>query len=546
MKKGLNIKKLTATTTLLTAFFINAAVMSADTQELAADGGFAVGAKSTQQAAVQAGTQESQESQQPIDNKALTRVQFLEAIREQIRSSQKDYFDINRNVRDADEKLTDVREEILTFTEQLENLDTQMDITTEMVQNVAMQIGEKENQLVLLYEDMQQKNAALENQKQILMEYLQTIYEQESGVSDTMTNNDELSIAKLLLSDESVGQQLQEIKYFQILENTGHQIFDRLEELMTDLRNQEKQIETEKEKLGSLYSRLAEEQQNLIVQRQAKASLLEQTKGEETIYQQLLEESKKQEESVQAELEVLRDNLKFIQQKVDELGDDFDPEDYKSLFSKETTSVYEFIKSTKGDSDVELHWPVSPSRGISAYFHDPSYKSFFGVNHNAIDIRETQGTIIRAPADGVVYKVKDNGFGYSYLIIAHAGGLMTTYGHVSEFKVEAGEKVFAGQAVALTGGTPGSKGAGLMTTGAHLHFEVMKGGKYVDPLEYLPLTMLPFETLPQKYQSMITGEQAKVRREIPALEGTAASGDPITQMVEASGLPESSGTEALP
>jgi len=530
----MNIKKLTAITALLTAFFINAAVLFADTEQLA----------TTQESTQTTGTQESQESQQ-LDDKALKRFQFLEAIREQIRSSQKDYYDINRNVHDADQKLTEVREEVLTFSEQLKNLDSQMDVTTEMVQNVAMQIGEKENQLVLLYEDMQQKNAALENQKQILMEYLKTIYEQENGVADTINSNDEISIAKLLLSDQPVGEQLQEIKYFQILENTGHQIFDRLQELMTGLQDEEKQVEAEKDKLGALYSRLAEEQQNLLVQRQAKANLLEQTKGEEKIYQQLMEESQRQEESVQADLATLRDNLKFIQQKADELGNNFDPEDYKSLFSKETTSVYEFIKSTKDDSDVELHWPVSPSRGISAYFHDPSYKKAFGVNHNAIDIRETQGTIIRAPADGVVYKVKDNGFGYSYLILAHKGGLTTTYGHVSEFKVEAGEKVFAGQAIALTGGTPGSKGAGLMTTGAHLHFEVMKGGKYVDPLEYLPLTFLPFDSLPQKYQSMITGDKAKVRREIPDLEGVP-SGDPVTQMVEASALPESSGMDALP
>jgi hypothetical protein len=130
--------------------------------------------------------------------------------------------------------------------------------------------------------------------------------------------------------------------------------------------------------------------------------------------------------------------------------------------------------------------------------------------------------------------VRDNGYGYSYLILAHAGGFMTVYGHVSEFRVAEGEKVFAGQIVALSGATPGTKGAGLMTTGAHLHFEVLKGGKYVDPLDYLPLSYLPLDTLPEKYRSRITGEATKVKR-IKGDEIVARNDDELTQMVEISG-----------
>jgi len=69
--------------------------------------------------------------------------------------------------------------------------------------------------------------------------------------------------------------------------------------------------------------------------------------------------------------------------------------------------------------------------------------------------------------------------------LAHRGGFITAYGHVSQFLVEPGERVYAGEPVALSGGMPGTKGAGVMTTGAHLHFEVIKGGVHVDPLEFL-------------------------------------------------------------
>jgi murein DD-endopeptidase MepM/ murein hydrolase activator NlpD len=46
--------------------------------------------------------------------------------------------------------------------------------------------------------------------------------------------------------------------------------------------------------------------------------------------------------------------------------------------------------------------------------------------------------------------------------------------------------VSKGQVFALSGGMPGTTGAGFMTTGAHLHLEFSKNGAYVDPMKYLP------------------------------------------------------------
>lgn len=131
-------------------------------------------------------------------------------------------------------------------------------------------------------------------------------------------------------------------------------------------------------------------------------------------------------------------------------------------------------------------WPVDPTLGISAHFHDAGYKTRFGMEHQAIDIPVLQGSTVYAAAAGAVVKVSDNGKGYSSLIISHDGGYSTLYGHVSGFLVKEGDAVRAGQAVALSGGTPGSNGAGRMTTGAHLHFELIQDGVHVDPLGVLP------------------------------------------------------------
>ncbi len=134
---------------------------------------------------------------------------------------------------------------------------------------------------------------------------------------------------------------------------------------------------------------------------------------------------------------------------------------------------------------AQLAWPIEPSYGVSAMFHDKEYEQIFGLQHNAIDIPTEQGTVITAAADGIVEHVADNGEGYSYVILKHEGGA-TLYAHTVAFLVKEGQQVRQGEAIALSGGQPGSMGAGALSTGPHLHFETIVGGERVDPLAMLP------------------------------------------------------------
>lgn len=116
---------------------------------------------------------------------------------------------------------------------------------------------------------------------------------------------------------------------------------------------------------------------------------------------------------------------------------------------------------------------------ISSYFGgrtDP----FTGRNafHRGLDFAGRAGSQVVAVASGVVTYSKDR-FGYGRTVeINHGNGYVTRYAHNQKALVKVGDTVQKGQAIALMGSTGRS-------TGPHLHFEVLRNGRAVDPLHFV-------------------------------------------------------------
>jgi murein DD-endopeptidase MepM/ murein hydrolase activator NlpD len=122
--------------------------------------------------------------------------------------------------------------------------------------------------------------------------------------------------------------------------------------------------------------------------------------------------------------------------------------------------------------------PVSDG-WISSYF---GYRTnpFTGGRewHPGIDIAGEMGEPVVAVAAGIVtYAGKHGGYG-NLVQINHGNGFVTRYGHNSKVLVTVGQTVSKGQEVALMGSTGRS-------TGPHVHFEVWRSGRVVNPLKYL-------------------------------------------------------------
>jgi len=100
------------------------------------------------------------------------------------------------------------------------------------------------------------------------------------------------------------------------------------------------------------------------------------------------------------------------------------------------------------------------------------------ASHNGHDWAVNTGAKVRAAAEGVVELAYfSESYGYN-ILINHNNGFKTRYAHLSEVKVSKGEKVEQSQVIALSGSTG-------FSTGPHLHFEVVKDGKRVNPIEYV-------------------------------------------------------------
>ena len=150
----------------------------------------------------------------------------------------------------------------------------------------------------------------------------------------------------------------------------------------------------------------------------------------------------------------------------------------------QSNSVGSMPTSAGHSTKYRFIWPepegqISQGFGPTTLWFEPAFGGFAHF-HTGIDLVEPLGSPVLAADDGVVVLVGSGTTGYgNFVVIAHAGGLDTLYGHLSAALVAPGQTVQQGQTIGLEGSTGNS-------TGPHLHFELRINEKPVDPSPYLP------------------------------------------------------------
>lgn len=171
----------------------------------------------------------------------------------------------------------------------------------------------------------------------------------------------------------------------------------------------------------------------------------------------------------------------------------------KSQLYHQSVSYDTLFALARNKSDMLAHIPgIFPLKEtelkyISSFFGyrpDPIYK--ISKFHSGIDFSAAMGTEAYATGDGVVADVESNDWGYGNMVtIDHGFGYKTRYAHLRDMRVTAGQVVIRGDKI----GTLGSSG---LSTGPHLHYEVIYRGQQINPWNYLNP-----DVSPEEYSKMV-------------------------------------------
>ena len=112
--------------------------------------------------------------------------------------------------------------------------------------------------------------------------------------------------------------------------------------------------------------------------------------------------------------------------------------------------------------------------------------------HYGMDFSAKTGTEIYATGDGVVSKVRRSKRGYgNYVKINHGFGYETLYAHMSKYIVKKGQKVKSGEVIGYVGNTG-------ISTAPHLHYEVRKDKRKINPVNFYYNDLTP-----EEYEKML-------------------------------------------
>ncbi len=375
------------------------------------------------------------------------------------------------SVDELNNKIEENRDKIKNIEKQIATRKAQINVEQAKANSLKNQIAILDNRVAQVELDVVATKTKLEtlnleieiNEKEVL-KLDNNINKQKAILSEFIRNintDGHKSMIEIIAVYDSFSDFYSQLQYLQTVEHDLGKSTKILASQKDDLLIKQSVVIERKNSYIALQEELVNKQGDLDEQVFAKEDLFVQTKQSEKTYQALL------------------DNLKNEYQKIEN--------EISSIEKQVRARLEAENKLTEPAKDSKnLSWPV-PSRYITARFRDPDYPYRNVFEHNAIDIRASQGTPLKAAASGYVARARKCSVWscYSYVMIIHSGGISTVYGHMTKIVVNQDQFVGRGDIIGYSGGTPRTPGAGPFVTGPHLHFEVRLNGIPVNPLKYL-------------------------------------------------------------
>lgn len=295
--------------------------------------------------------------------------------------------------------------------------------------------------------------AAIEERIRAATQELEAQRDMLSALLFSLNQHEERGVVASMFGAASFHEAFDSVEQLQEVNTSLGQSVTATKQLRTNLEADQADLEIELATLTDLEGELQARIAKLEMQRDAKEVLVQQTADSEGEYRTLMSELRQEQQYIASQIAALQNTY---ESRIDEAD-------------------------TTGDTSI-ITWPLHGV--ITATFHDPTYPYRNLFPHSGLDIAIPVGTSVESAAPGyVAWATTGRSYG-NYVMIIHANGLATLYAHLSRIDVATDQYVSRGQQIGLSGGRPGSQGAGL-STGPHLHFEVRKDGIPTNPQDYL-------------------------------------------------------------
>lgn len=394
--------------------------------------------------------------------------------------------------------------------ESVSQLDAEIQDLVWEVNKINAQVIETKAQVEINIKSINLLSEKVSESTDILLEYMVYLYKKWEYVS---SDNDIDNLKSILLSEEKIDELINDLYFKWLIQISGQQLIEKHRNFISTLYVKKIELNKQEDTLRALRKKWILEKSILDDKRQAKQRLLDITKWQEDLYRKYIDDKLAIERDVK--IKELQEQIKLNNTKknlLDKYNCDFvvitdtnkNPEGLLWL-SQQCQDINKIIYAESRLTGTAtwsnpFDWPVSPTLWISAYYRDAEYKSMFGTDHDAIDIRIPQATEIKAPMDWyVLYLQPPVNTWYAYLALKHSDGLVSLYGHISKSLVWKYDFVKQWEVIALSWGEYWTLGAWVLTTWPHLHFVVYADEQYADPLEYLDTSYLQYASLPEKY-----------------------------------------------
>ncbi|SHF88921.1 murein hydrolase activator EnvC family protein [Ornithinibacillus halophilus] len=385
-----------------------------------------------------------------------------EKLTNEIASLENKLSDTEAAIKSKENEITSTNQEITKLNDRIEELKVEIENLREEIKNLKKEIKELENKISKREEMLKDRLRNIQKNGGDL-KYLEVLLGSTS-FSDFISRAAALSV--VMKQDEAIMESLAKDK--EVIQNKKTQVEENksvVEENKSEVEGNKKTVEEKKVELEGQKTELVALQGQLDSQKQDKQSLMTKLQREHEILDEIQLDIEEERKIIAAEVEAKQKAIAMAERKKKELEQlNKKPENNSS----NPNGIFSSPVVGRESSPFGMRWhPI---------FH--MYR-----NHDGIDYAVATGTVLRAPADGVVSTARwAGGFGNTIMISHYINGqsYTTLMAHLSSIEVYVGQEVTEGQVIGKTGNTGDS-------TGPHLHFEVHPGGydNPVDPKPYL-------------------------------------------------------------